>query len=293
MEEHHHTEKKKKISTWKIISLILAVLLFISIFTSVFSLNKISKDKAKEISLKFINENLLVGQAAATITSIEDTGSLYKIKLNIQGKEYDSYITRDAKILFPTAIELTGTPAQDEQPIEDNQQVVEVSADDDPVKGSKDAPITIIEFSDFQCPYCGKVEPTIKQVLEAYEGKIKLIYRDFPLGFHEFAQKASEASECADEQGKYWEYHDKLFENQNDLTVEDLKKYATDLKLDTTKFNDCLDSEKYKSEVQKDFEDGQKYGVSGTPAFFINGISLVGAQPFSAFQQIIEQELNK
>ncbi|MDP3026471.1 MAG: DsbA family protein, partial [Nanoarchaeota archaeon] len=104
-------------------------------------------------------------------------------------------------------------------------------------------------------------------------------------------QKAAEASECAHEQDKFWEYHDKLFENQNALTVEDLKKYASDLKLDTIKFNDCLDSGKYESEVQKDLSDGQKYGVSGTPAFFINGKLISGAQPFSVFQQIIEEEL--
>lgn len=171
-----------------------------------------------------------------------------------------------------------------------------VSLDDDPSKGSDNAPVTIIEFSDYQCPYCARFwRDTLPQIEEEYieTGKVKFVYRDFPLGFHQYAQKAAEAAECADEQGNYWDYHDKLFENQNALDTASLKQYAKDLGLDTAKFNDCLDSGKYASEVQKDFEDGQAAGVTGTPAFFINGQSVVGAQPFSAFKQVIDAELVK
>jgi len=174
-----------------------------------------------------------------------------------------------------------------------------VSIDDDPVKGSKNAPITIVEFSDFQCPFCARFyAQTLPSIEENYikTGKVKFIYRDFPLNFHQYAQKAAEAAECADEQGKFWEYHDILFQKQSEWSsagVEKLKEYAQNLGLDTAKFNECLDSGKYSSEVQKDYSDGSNYGVTGTPTFFINGIEVVGAQPYSVFEQIIEQELNK
>ncbi|MBR9678484.1 MAG: DsbA family protein [Nanoarchaeota archaeon] len=179
------------------------------------------------------------------------------------------------------------------------QPNVQVSVDDDPVKGSANAPVTIVEFSDFECPFCARFyEQTMGLIDENYiqTGKVKLVFRDFPLAFHENAQKASEAAECADEQGKFWEYHDSLFENQGEwssIGVNKFKEYAQELGLNTEKFDACLDSGKYASEVQKDLSDGQGYGVSGTPTFFVNGIKIVGAQPYSAFQQLIEQELAK
>jgi len=186
--------------------------------------------------------------------------------------------------------------AQDSGNTAPEQQKVEASAGDIPFKGQKSAPITIIEFSDFQCPYCERFyTQTLPLIDENYikTGKVKLTFRNFPLSFHQYAQKAAEASECANEQNKFWEYHNKLFENQNSLDTDSLKKYASELGLDTGKFNSCLDTGKMKSVVQKDFDDGAKYGVSGTPAFFINGISIVGAQPYETFKQIIDQELNK
>jgi len=173
---------------------------------------------------------------------------------------------------------------------------ITVSADDDPVKGSENAPVAIIEFSDFQCPYCGRFySQTLPQIEEKYikTGKVKFVYRDYPLSFHQFAQKASEAAECADEQGKFWEYHNKIFENQQSLSIANLKKWALDLSLDSNKFDTCLDSGKYEEEVEKDFQDGSVAGVTGTPAFFINGILLTGAQPFENFRAIIEVELAK
>lgn len=173
---------------------------------------------------------------------------------------------------------------------------VDVTVGDNPAEGDKNAPVTIVEFSDFQCPYCGRFySQTYTQIREQYikTGKVKVYFRNFPLSFHENAQKAAEAVECAGEQGKFWEMHDKLFENQDKLDVASLKQYAKDLKLDTTKFNTCLDSGKMASKVQKDFSDGSSFGVSGTPSFFINGKLLVGAQPFSAFQQEIEAALKE
>jgi len=173
---------------------------------------------------------------------------------------------------------------------------VQVSVDDDPAKGSASAPVTIIEFSDFECPFCSRFySNTLDQIDEEYikTGKVRFVYRDFPLSGHRNAQKAAEGAECADEQGKFWEMHDKIFDNQRAMTVPDLKQYAQELGLNTAQFNDCLDSGKMAEEVQKDYQDGLSYGVTGTPGFFVNGIPLKGAQPFSAFQQIIEQELNK
>jgi len=185
-------------------------------------------------------------------------------------------------------------PQQLSQPQQPSR--AEVGVDDDPIKGSENAPVTIIEFSEYECPFCERFfKQTLPQIEENYikTGKVRHVFRDFPLSSHRNAQKAAEASECADEQGKFWEYHDKLFENQNALDINSLKRYAKDLGLDAAKFNECLDSGKMTAEIQKDFADGSRYGVSGTPTFFINEIELVGAQPFSAFEQVIEQELNK
>ena len=193
-----------------------------------------------------------------------------------------------------------------EQPTGQPSEQQSLSADDDPFLGPEDAEIVVIEFSDYQCPYCGASEgthdalvsqfkarspdyeaavPKLRELAE--QGKIKFVYRDFPLSGHQYAQKAAEASECADEQGKYWEYHDALFENQETLDVASLKTYAADLSLDADTFNECLDSGSMADEVQKDFDDGTKAGVDGTPAFFINDKLLSGALPFSAFEQAI------
>ncbi len=300
MDTHIH-QPKKKISKWKVATVVLAILLIIVIFTKGFSFKgadgSISENDAKDKALNFIKENLLQPGVEVNLNSIAEESGLYKLdlSLNMLGKVQNvpAYVSKDGKLLLLQAFELDkGLSPGTTQPAEK----IEVSADDDAFLGKEDAPITIVEFSDFQCPFCSRFdEDTLPELKEKYidTGKVKFVYRDYPLEFHQYAQKAAEASECADEQGKYWEYHDILFKNQDKLTVDDLKKYTAELKLDTTKFNECLDSSKYKEEVEKDFNDGQSYGVSGTPAFFVNGILISGAQPFSAFEEIIEQELNK
>jgi len=173
--------------------------------------------------------------------------------------------------------------------------IVQVSADDDPAIGPPDAPVLIVEFSDFQCSYCARfATETLGQILDAYGDQVRLVFRDFPLtSMHTHAQKAAEASQCAYEQGEYWEYHDLLFQNQQALDVDSLKGYAQQLGLDTDAFNECLDSGQYSSEVQNDLTQGQSYGVTGTPTFFINGHLLRGAKPFSDFQAMIEEELSQ
>ena len=167
--------------------------------------------------------------------------------------------------------------------------------DDDPFLGDKKAPVTIVEFSDFQCPYCARFrQQTFDQIKQEYivTGKVRFVYRDFPLSsIHPMAQKAAEAAECADEQNKFWEYHDGIFANQASLSIDNMKKWAKDLGLDSSKFNSCLDSEKYANEVRNDLSDATKTGGQGTPYFLVGNTQLSGAYPFEAFQQAIESQL--
>jgi len=162
-----------------------------------------------------------------------------------------------------------------------------------PSKGPESAPVTIVEFSDFQCPFCSRAKGTVDEVVKQYGDKVRLVFRHFPLSFHADAPKAAEAAACADDQKKFWEYHDKLFANQGALKVDDLKKHAAELGLDTARFNECLDSGKKAELVKKDTAAGEKVGVSGTPAFFINGVVLSGAVPAEEFKSIIDAELSK
>ncbi len=170
------------------------------------------------------------------------------------------------------------------------QPRVQVAAEG-PARGPKDAPVTIVEFSDFECPYCGAAHDTVEQVMSAYAGKVRLVYRQFPLSFHPHAEKAAEASLCAADQGKFWEYHDVLFKNQKKLEPTDLKAHASEVGIDAQKFGQCLDSGDKKKAVDADQQAGLAAGVGGTPAFFINGIFLNGAQPIDEFKKVIDGEL--
>jgi len=163
----------------------------------------------------------------------------------------------------------------------------------DTVKGSEDAPVTIVEFSDFECPFCASFyRETLPQIQANYidTGQAKLEYMDFPLPFHSNAQKAAEAAECAGLQGKYWEMHDKLFEDGVVGGSATFKQYADQLGLDNS-FDQCLDTGQMATEVMNDMKNGEEMGVTGTPAFFINGRFISGAQPYAVFEQVIEEEL--
>lgn len=164
-------------------------------------------------------------------------------------------------------------------------------ADDEPAKGPIDAPVVLVEYSDYKCPYCARAQPSVRQVLETYGDRIRLVYRDFPLAMHENAHLAAQAGQCAREQGRFWEYHDLLFTNTRALRPADLQRYAEEVDLDPVLFAECLESGRHADGVDADLESGQRHGVSGTPAFFINGRLLSGAQPFANFQQIIDEEL--
>ncbi len=166
--------------------------------------------------------------------------------------------------------------------------------DDDAFLGDKNAPVAMIEWSDYECPFCGRFySETLGQIKEKYvkTGKVKFVYRDFPLSFHPQAQKAAEAAECAGGQGKYYEMHDKLFTQGVQGGVASFKQYAKDLGLDAAKFDRCLDSGQMAAEIQKDTADGSAAGIRGTPGFVINGRSISGAQPFQVFDQAIQAAL--
>jgi protein-disulfide isomerase len=160
-----------------------------------------------------------------------------------------------------------------------------------PALGDKDAPVTIVEFADFQCPFCGRTEGTLKELRAKYGDKIRLVHMDFPLPFHSHALDAAKAARCANEQGKFWQYRDALFANQNKLAPADLKATGKTLGLNSTEFNECFDKAKYVTQIKTDQAAGEKAGVDGTPAFFIDGRPLTGAQPAPAFEQLIDDEL--
>jgi protein-disulfide isomerase len=160
-----------------------------------------------------------------------------------------------------------------------------------PARGPINAPIEMIEFSDFQCPFCLRASPIVTQVLGAYGDRIRFVYRHYPLPNHPNARPAAEASQCANEQGKFWPYHDKLFASEGRLSDADLRRSAAEVGVDPAKFGACLDTHRFKADVDDDIAAGDEAGVSGTPAFFINGRVLTGAQPFEAFKRVIDDEL--
>jgi protein-disulfide isomerase len=181
-------------------------------------------------------------------------------------------------------------------PAEPTQQAFrryDVPTGDNPSRGPADAAITIIEFSDYQCPYCRKwALEALPKIMAAYPGKIRLVYRDFPLySLHPQSESAAIAAYCAGDQNKYWEYHDLLFTDQLPFGQDSYEKYAAQLSLDLDNFRQCTSSQKFKDNVSRNYEYASNLGVNSTPTFFVNGIPMVGAQPFEAFKQLIDKEL--
>ena len=271
------------------------------------TLNKIPQEKPMEIKAedkitvkKSTYNNMLKGLIAAVAIAAfvggYSLGTFDNSDSGLSGEELKEILSE---------IEIKTTAQQPGQP--SAPQIIKVSLDDDPFKGNADAPVTIIEFSDFQCPFCGRFyEQTLPSIIENYvdTGKVKFVYRDLPLdSIHPNARPAHIASECADEQGKFWGYHDMLFDNQSEwgrLPAADLQstltKYASDLGLESASFEACLESDAIADEVNKDSLDAARYGATGTPAFFIGNekdgfVKLTGAQPFAAFQLEIENQL--
>ena len=174
----------------------------------------------------------------------------------------------------------------------DDSVRISVPLGKDPFTGNTNASVVIIAFSGYECPFCAKAEETMQAILEKYENDVVYIFKDFPLTkIHPNAQNASLAAECAKEHDKFWDYHNYLYEHNNQLSAAYLIEYAGELGLDTEEFKECLETQRYKKEVDKDIQTGRQVGVTGTPTFFINGIKVVGAKPESEFTKIINSEL--
>jgi len=171
-------------------------------------------------------------------------------------------------------------------------EVIDVTWDNAPVRGQKDAPIQIVEFADFQCPFCAASELELSLILKKYDGKVLLAFRHFPLPMHPQAMPAAEASECAREQGKFWEMHDLIFVNQEKLNNHSYRRFAEQLEVNLTQFDICMSEHRYAEFILNDRTEGQSYGVTGTPTFFINGRAVVGSIDLPNFQRVIDEVLS-
>lgn len=281
---------KKKINKNLIIVIVILLLLNIVLGISLINAkktttqNKIDGKEASNKAINFINKYALQpGQKAAYEEHTLESGVIKTI-VSIAGQNNTLYISNDGKYIFPQGIDITEEPQlPPEQP---QAQNLEVSTEGRNFKGAENAEVTIVEYSSFSCGYCNKVRPTINKILETYPNNVKFVFKNFDRGGTD--SKAAQAAECAAEQGKFWEMHETLFDKGSH---GDLKEYAKDLGLDTKTFDECLDSNKYASLVTSDTAEGQANGVTGTPAFIINGKLVTGAQPFETFKQIIDSEL--
>ncbi len=272
--------------------------------------NEIPQEKPMEIKAnekitvrKSTYNNMLKGLIAAVAIAAFlgglTIGTFDKSDSGLSGEELKELLAE---------IKTAPVPQPVQQPSQPNvPQIFQISLDDDPVKGDPNAPVTVVEFSDFQCPFCSRFfVQTLPQLQETYidTGKVKLVYRDLPLdNLHPNARPAAIAAECADEQGKFWDYHDVLFSKQaewggqsSDAVSETFQTYASDLGLESASFESCLSSSEISDEVNDDFVDATLYGATGTPTFFVGNeedgfIKIVGAQPFNAFKAIIDSQL--
>jgi protein-disulfide isomerase len=293
---------------WSVSTVILAVILisvlvfnFPAAYT--FSNTKVDPDVAGTNALTFIQSNpTLEGEVG--LVSVQETNGFYEVILNYQGRDVPVYVTLDGEFL------LTGAPVSltDQANIEAQQnpptqpptqqpppgEPIEIDEGDDAVLGDINAPVTMIEYSDYQCPFCQRFwSDTLPLIKENYieTGKVKFIYKDFPLSMHPQAQISAEASECVRTQGgdeAFWDYHDQIFANQATLSEENLIKWAKDMNYN---IEECLSSGQFTDEVLADLNEGSAAGISGTPGFFINGIQVSGAQPYSSFEALIEAQL--
>jgi len=227
------------------------------------------------------------------ISVISTLGFLFTLAMLVNGN-VNSTTTTASNDGYVAGEEDSAVPSDntaDAQAAANVEQVVDV--ENAYIRGNADAPITLIEFSDFECPYSARHQETIVQILDEYPNQVKLIYKHFPLSFHANAQKAAEAAECAGEQGKFWEMHDLLYvaSDNKELSVDKFKELAQELKLDTNQFNTCLDDGKYADQVAKDTQEGIAAGVEGTPGTYVNGTLISGAVPFESFKTIIDAAL--
>jgi protein-disulfide isomerase len=243
--------------------------------------------KNLEKALQEINRGIQINYpgVSARVKNYTAAGEFYIVNIEFYDKNgtisVDKYyISKDGKLIVSANYMIS-------------LEKVHVSEDDDPWIGAKDAKVVIVEFSDYACPYCAKFALEVeKKIVENYKNTVKLVFRDFPV-HGESSYKAAEAANCAREQGKFWEYHYLLFERQKEWynNVSKFLDYAEELGLNSEKFRECLDSGKYRQEVEKDFMDGVSYGVQGTPTFFINDDMVIGYRSYEEFTRLIEERL--
>jgi protein-disulfide isomerase len=243
--------------------------------------------KNLEKALQEINRRIQINYpgVCARVKNYTAAGEFYIVNIEFYDKNgtisVDKYyISKDGKLIVSANYMIS-------------LEKVHVSEDDDPWIGAKDAKVVIVEFSDYACPYCAKFALEVeKKIVENYKNTVKLVFRDFPV-HGESSYKAAEAANCAREQGKFWEYHYLLFERQKEWynNVSKFLDYAEELGLNSEKFRECLDSGKYRQEVEKDFMDGVSYGVQGTPTFFINDDMVIGYRSYEEFTRLIEERL--
>ena len=285
------------VSTFVLAFLLIGVLAFGSNIgkEAVVSEEKVGADVLKLLQSKVTGE--------VEINSITRESGLYRVNVMYQGQEVPIYATLDGKNLVSDLIPIDETSVDS---IDEGNtgstggSVTSVDISGANIKGNENAPITIIEFSDFECPFCARFyTDTFSQIEKEYidTGKVKVAYMHFPLGFHSQAGPAAEASECAAEQGKFWEMHDKLFENSPAFSDSNYKVWAKEIGLNEAQFNDCLDNGKYATKVNAELTYGSQLGVSGTPGFFVGNeetgyVVISGAQPFSVFKQVIDSQLD-
>jgi protein-disulfide isomerase len=234
--------------------------------------------------MRLVTVGLSIGALALLTTSCVSRSEIEEIKANQQ------------KIL--EKLDKVGRAAPAQQPAArpqgpDASKTYAVPVGDAAVKGNKNALVTVIAWSDFQCPFCSRVVPTLKQIEETYGKDVRIAFKHNPLGFHQRAMPAALAAECANEQGKFFPMHDEMFANQRALEDADLEGYAKKIGLDMNRYKSCYSSQKHKSRIEAQQREGMQFGARGTPAFFINGRFLSGAQPFTAFQALIDEELKK
>jgi protein-disulfide isomerase len=268
--------------------LLLVVTAFAFLITGAFLMSLLTQDDNDSLNREQVSE--IVAEAVGTQVALSDSG-LQANQSSISPDDLetlvDQAVSTQVAALVPTSTPIPPTPTR--VPNTD-------ATDDDAFRGPDDAPVVIVEFSDYQCPYCGRFyRETLPQILEKYPGEVKFVYRDFVI-FGEDSARAAMATECAEEQDEFWQMHNAIFDSREaadapPLSQETLVSYAEDLELDTDAFAECLVSERYSDEVANDYQAAVSYGFGGTPGFLINGLYVSGAQPFSAFDQIIQQEL--
>lgn len=219
---------------------------------------------------------------------------------NQMDKYIDSYMERKGTVAVEKAIDeivkkkRAEAQRQEDPPLEEKlKKRVNVSYDGAPIRGNADAKVTIVEFSDFQCPFCKRALPTVDQVMKEYGDKVKLAFRQNPLPFHPNATPAAKAALAAHKQGKFWEMHDKLFNGQQDLNDKNYKKWAGELKLNVAKFEKDMKDPALAKSIEDDANFARGNGAGGTPSFYINGVLLVGAQPFEKFKEVIDALLKE